>query len=223
MKDTLPVTAVIINYRTPDLLDRALASLRKFYPTIPVLLIDNGSEDGKSVGLMMEWKSRYPLHTEFLLNQHNLHHGPAIDQALQNATSPFLLLLDSDCEILKGGVIEEMLQHATQSLLHYAVGKRAWMDRRGFDLSPETPGAIPYVRPICMLIRRTTYLSLPKAEHHGAPLLANMREAARRGHLLINFPIEDYVLHKGRGTAQQFGYGLGWKGKVNFLLHKLRL
>ena len=207
----------------PDLLDRALGSLRKFYPTIPVLLIDNGSDDGKSAGLIMDWKSRYPQHTEFLLNKRNLHHGPAIDQALHHAASPFVLLLDSDCEILRGRLIEEMLKFAASSPLHYAVGQRVWMDRRGFDLPAANQEAIPYIRPICMLIRRSAYLELPKAERHGAPLLANMRKAARSGYVLVDFPIEEYIHHKGRGTAGQFGYGLGWKGKMNFLLHKLRL
>ena len=223
MKDTLAVTVVIINYKTPELLDQALGSMRKFYPAIQVLLIDNGSCDEKNPGVMMDWRSRFPQQTELLFNSHNLHHGPAIDQAMHHATSPFVLLLDSDCEVLRGGFIEEMVQLAVTSPLHYAVGKRVWMDRRGFDLPSATAGAIPYVRPICILIRRATYLTLPKAKRHGAPLLANMREAARRGFLLVDFPVGEYVFHKGRGTAAQHGYGLGWRGRVNFLLHKLRL
>jgi hypothetical protein len=138
-------------------------------------------------------------------------------------STPFLLFLDSDCEVLKGGFIELMLQQARASSLHYAIGKRIWMDHRGFDLPANSPGAIPYIRPICMLIRREMYLMLPEAERHGAPCLANMREAVRRGYLLLGFPIEDYIHHKGRGTAARFGYRLGWQGKLNYILHRFGL
>jgi hypothetical protein len=223
MTESLPVTMVIINYRTPDLTERAIASVRRHYPHISLLLIDNGSYDGKSVPLLTAWKSRHPQCVELLLNTRNLHHGPAIDQAAHNATLPFLFLLDSDCEILKDGVVEKMLQRALESPLHYAVGKKIWMDHRGFDLPAGKDGAIPYIRPLCMLVRRDVYLSLPRAERHGAPCLANMREAVRRGYMLVDFPIEEFVHHEGRGTAERFGYQLGWRGKLNYALHKLHL
>ena len=221
MRDDLPVTAVIINYRTADLFERAISSFRQLYPKIRLLLIDNGSRDGKSNSIMTQWKSRQPDHTELRFNTRNIHHGPAMDQALYHTTSPFLLFLDSDCEVFRGGFVELMFDCAVASPLHYAVGKRTWMDGRGFDLPTETPGAIPYIRPICLLIRRETYLTLPRARRHGAPLLKNMREATRRGYVLVDFPIDEYVSHVGRGTASRHGYKLGWKGKLNYLLHKI--
>lgn len=221
MRDDLPVTTVIINYRTADLFEQAIASFRQFYPKIRLLLIDNGSGDGKSDLVMNKWRSRQPDQTELLFNTRNLHHGPAIDQAARHAVTPFLLFLDSDCGVFNGGFVELMLEQAQASSLHYAVGRRIWMDHRGFDLPAETPGAIPYIRPICLFMRRETYLALPGAERHGAPLLENMREAVRRGCVLVDFPVEQYVSHVGRGTASRHGYKLGWKGKLNHLLHKI--
>ena len=41
----LPLTVVIVNFRTPDLTGRAVHSLRSVYPSVPLLLIDNGSGD----------------------------------------------------------------------------------------------------------------------------------------------------------------------------------
>ena len=41
--DLSTVTAVIINYRTPDLTLRALSTFKSVYPTVKTLLIDNGS------------------------------------------------------------------------------------------------------------------------------------------------------------------------------------
>lgn len=223
MNDDIPVTVVIINYRTPDLLETAVESLRRFYPDVRLMLIDNGSHDGQSLAVLEDWKSRHPETTEFLLNATNLHHGPAIDQAMRHAVTPFVLFLDSDCEVLKEGFIEQMVGIGLAFPLSYAIGKLIWMDRRGFDLPAGIPEAIPYIRPICMLLRRDVYLTLPKAERHGTPCLSNFREASRRGFLLLHFPVEDYIHHKGRGTASRFGYGLGWRGFVNYVLHKLRL
>jgi hypothetical protein len=142
---------------------------------------------------------------------------------MRHAATSFVLFLDSDCEIFKEGFIEQMVALARATPHSYAIGKLIWMDRRGFDLPARTSGAIPYIRPICMLLRRDIYLTLPKAERHGTPCLSNFREASRRGFLLLHYPVEDYVHHKGRGTASRFGYQLGWRGLLNYALHKMKL
>ena len=65
------------------------------------------------------------------------------------------------------------------------------------------------------------YETLPPFVHHGLPVLANMRAAHARGLRVAPFPIADYVWHKGRGTAARFGYGLGWRSRLDYLLHRL--
>jgi hypothetical protein len=217
------VTSVIINYRTPDLLDRAIGTFRQHYPDAPLLLIDNGSRDTASESVLHTWKGRHPACTDLLFNSANLHHGPAIDQAMHHASTPFLFFLDSDCEVTRGGVIEQMYALLTASPTQYAIGKLTCMDRRGFDLPVGSARAVPYIRPICMLLQRNLYLSLPGAEKHGTPLLRNMQAAAARGLSVVDFPIDEFIIHKGRGTAGRFGYGLGWRGVVNYFLHKLHL
>ena len=215
------VTIVIINYKTPDLLRRAAGSLRVYYPSHPLLLIDNGSNDG-SLAVMEEFKRKSQDCTEILRNRRNLHHGPAMDQASHFAQSQYVLFLDSDAEVIKGGFIESMLSLAGQDLRSYAIGKRIYMNRRGFDVT-ESSGAIPYIRPILMLVRRELYLTLPRFRRHGSPCLENMKEASRRGLGLIDFPVEEYIVHHGRGTAGRHGYGLGVRGKLNYLLNKVGL
>jgi hypothetical protein len=41
------------------------------------------------------------------------------------------------------------------------------------------------------------------------------------GYILKSFPIENFIDHRWRGTASRFGYGLGWRGKIDFVLNKL--
>ena len=215
------LTTVIINFRTPDLLRIAASSFRTFYPATPLLLIDNGSGD-ESVLVIEQLATQSPATTRALFNARNLHHGPAMDQALRSLTTPYVLFLDSDCELLRGGLLERMMSEAERDGKFYAAGKKIFMNDRGFDI-PETPGAHPYIRPICMLIHRERYLHLPPFERHGAPCLANMRAAADEGFSLVHVPVEEYLTHRGRGTASVHGYRLGIRGKLNHFLNRLGL
>lgn len=221
MSDSSPVTAVIINFKTPELTQRAVDSLRVHYPSIPLLLIDNGS-GRSSVADLRKLKDSHPDRTELLMNPRNLHHGPAMDQALRHLDCFSVLFIDSDCTITRGGFVEEMVRIANREEAAYAIGKRIFMNDRGFDVEP-SPRAHPYIRPICMLVNRKAYLTLPPFERHGAPCLRNMIAADAAGLKLIHFPVEEYLLHEGRGTAARFGYRLGAKGKINHLLNRLGL
>jgi hypothetical protein len=215
------ITTVIINYMTPDLTRRAVMSFRHWYPDHDLLLIDNGSSE---VGRrdLKELCSSAPARTRIIFNMKNIHHGPAMDQAARYLDSELILFLDSDVEVRRAGFIEEM-----SSLLHghpqnYAVGKKIIMNDRGFDL-PEGTDGYAYVRPICLLLKRDLYLTLPPFQRHGAPCLQNMQHAVEKGLALLDFPISKYVHHAGRGTASRHGYRLGWRGKLNQLLHRLGL
>ena len=220
-KFAFDISAVIINYQTPDLTRSAVQSFRAFYPMLPLLLIDNGSKDS-SAAVLQECKAGFPQATEVILNQVNRFHGPAMHQALMHIQTRYVLFLDSDCEVRVNGIIERMVETANNNERGYAVGKKTHMNKRGFDVS-ERPESIPYIRPICMLLRREFYRTLPPFQHHGAPCLKNMRAAVDQGYLLSDFPIFDYITHKGRGTASRFGYGLGIRGKIDYILNKLGL
>jgi glycosyltransferase involved in cell wall biosynthesis len=213
------ITAVIINYNTPDLTRRSVEALRRWHPELPLLLVDNGS-DAATVSTLGSLRDASPRTTTLHLNASNIFHGPAMDQAIRMTESPFVFILDSDCEIVRPGLLEAMSDIAQANPAVYAVGHRVGMDGRGFD-EPLTEGSIPYIRPYCMLLRRETYLSLPPFVHHGAPCLENMRVAATRGCILEDFPVLQYAVHEGRGTAGRFGYHLGVRGKINHALHIL--
>ena len=216
---TTSVTAVVINFQTPDLTRRAVASLRRWYPELPLLLIDNGSAD-ESPSVLRALAGASPALTTLLCNPRNLHHGPAMDQAMRHLLSDELFFLDSDCVIIAGGILERLHDALHDSDRTYAAGKRIFLNSRGFDVAPG-PRAHPYIRPICMLIRRREYLALPPFRRHGAPCLDNMRAAITAGFQLAHVPVDHYVQHEGRGTAGRFGYHLGWKGKLNHLLNRL--
>jgi hypothetical protein len=216
-----PVTTVIVNFRTPDLTREAAASFRSRYPDLPLLLIDNGSGASGAADLR-RIAADSAVRGSALVLRRNIHHGPAMDLALRQIASPFLLFLDSDCVVHRGGFVELMRDLLDRDSVAYAVGKKIFMDARGFDV-PESPGAHPYIRPICMMIRGSMYRELPPFRRHGAPCLENMIAARGRDLRLVHFPVEEYVHHAGRGTAMRHGYRLGLRGKWNHLLHRFGL
>lgn len=151
-----------------------------------------------------------------------MHHGPAMDQALRYLDCKYVLFMDSDCEVVRGGFVEPMVDILDRDSTAYATGKRIFMNKRGFDVVASEQ-SYPYIRPICMLIKRELYITLPPFQRHGAPCLENMTAAVDRGLSLIDFPVLDYVRHAGRGTASRYGYNLGWRGRLNYFLNKIGL
>jgi GT2 family glycosyltransferase len=211
------VCVAIVNYQTPDLLETAVESFRKFYPAVSLLLTDNGSHDRSST-IIPKLAANHPTCTRTVFLEKNIFHGPAMHEAMMAVDQDFVFFLDSDTETRQGGFLEKMVaEFASQKV--YAVGCIDTVNKRGFHSDEGTPIVLsPY-----MILRRKLYHEFPPFEHRGMPTLRNFAAAQRQGYLLRTFPVEKYVAHFGRGTASRFGYGLGMRGKVDYVLNKLGL
>lgn len=210
------ISAVVINYRTPDLLKTAVESFRRFYPEIPLLIVDNGSADDSSSAIeQLCAAGGGRVQAEYL--PENIFHGPAMHLALQRQTTRYVYVFDSDTETLKGGFLESMHGALEKSEESYGAGHVVRANHRGFA---DTKG-IPVLASAYMLLKRDVYLQLPPFIHHGLPALQNFQAAAKQGYRLIPYPIEEYVEHLGRGTAERYGYGLGLRSKIDYLLNRI--
>ena len=213
----MDVTAVIINYQTPDYLRTAVQSFKQFYPKTPLLIIDNGSKDDSREVIAQLLDSFEHLDTK-LLNE-NIFHGPAMDLAARSLVeTDFIFFLDSDTETLQGNFLEEMALSFIQDKNLYGVGELNHVNKRGFQGGKKE---VTILQTPFMLLDREKYLSLTPFVHHGQPTLFNFKEAEKKGYTLHSFPVSDFIYHKWRGTADRFGYGLGFKGKLDFVLNKL--
>jgi GT2 family glycosyltransferase len=210
------IRIVVINFQTPDLLKTAIESFRKFYPTSKMTIIDNGSKDNSRevIERMRRAMSKYMT---TLLFDSNIYHGPAMNQAMNAVKEEYVFFLDSDTEIKQGGFLEPMMAELESSVTAYGIGRQITVNKRGF--LAET--GITILAPAYMMLRRRLYPDFPPFEHHGQPVLKNFIAAQQMGYTLKSFPIEDFIDHRWRGTASRFGYGLGWKGKIDFVLNKL--
>ena len=157
-----------------------------------------------------------PDKTEALILNKNIYHWPAMNYALNTVNEDYVFFIDSDTETKKGGFLEPMLEELKSSEKVYATGRQITVNKRGF-LSEK--GKV-ILTPAYMMLKRMLYKDFPPFEHHGQPVMKNFICAQDKGYLLKSFPIEKYIDHKWRGTASRFGYGLGLKGKKDFILNK---
>lgn len=216
---SLPVTAVVIHFQTPDLLALAVRSFRQYYPNVPLLVVDNGSRD-PSRQVIEQLLVEGGALTQALWLPVNLYHGPAMHRAMETVTTPYVYFFDSDTETRQGGFLESMIAALEADPYAYGAGRIVEVDRRrGFRQA----GGMPVLVTPYMLLRRDFYFRLPPFIHHGLPTIQNFRAAEQAGYRLIPFPIESYVHHRGRGTAERYGYGLGWRSRLEYLLHRLGL
>ncbi len=210
------IRIVVINFQTPDLLKTAIESFRKFYLKSKITIVDNGSKDN-SREFIEGIRQGFPDNIETLLLDKNIYHGPAMNYALNKIKEDYVFFLDSDTETRQGGFLESMFAELESLETIYGIGRQITVNKRGF--LAETGNTI--LTPAYMMIRRSLYSYFPPFEHHGQPVMKNFVAAQKRGYKIKSFPIEDFIDHRWRGTASRFGYGLGWGGKIDFVLNKL--
>lgn len=184
------VTVVIVNLLTLDLTRTCYGGLRRYYPLVPVIFVDNGSRDESTKYIVA--RGREPNVTA-IVNERNLGHGPALHQGTVAAGTRYVFALDSDCEVLRGGFLELMLSRFKEDLKLFMLGRLMWATM--FDVE--------------------TYIFLQRPfKHHGSPAGGAFRHARRQGYRcdFDSFPIGDYVAHAGMGTRRLFGgAGTAWK------------
>lgn len=104
MNPSTTLSIIIVNWNTRDLLAQCLASVEQNVQSLPqveveTVVVDNGSTDGSPVMV----KSRFPQVT-LLENRQNVGFAQANNQALKQCTGQYLLLLNSDTELLDGAL-----------------------------------------------------------------------------------------------------------------------
>jgi len=212
------VAVTFVHYKTPDLLERAVRSFKSFYPEVLTVIFDNNSGEPSGV-LIRDLVREYAPSLQAHFSDRNLHHGPAMDRMMKLATTEFVCFLDTDTVTHRGGFLEAICDILDTSNRIYGVGCVATVNRRGFP----APRGTRVLVSAYMMLRTCDYQLFPPLEHHGMPTMKHFDGAAAKGYELASFPMGEYVHHHGRGTAGRYGYGLGLKSKVDFLLNKLGL
>lgn len=102
--DSPLVSIVIVNYNGKAFLDKCLSSLsRQTYPSIEVIMVDNGSTDG-SIQIARE---KYPS-VKIIENGGNLGFCKANNIGIEASKGDFVITLNNDTEALPGWVEEHV-------------------------------------------------------------------------------------------------------------------
>lgn len=208
------VTALTVNYNTPDLLERLLISFRQFYDN-PYLVIDGS--DKLNYRKIKSYEKKFNvriIHFPF-----NIHHGPGISYGIKQITTDRILLLDSDIIVMKQGFLEDLDRKLTKTA--YGIGDIQIVNNRGMNVA----AGIKYLHPACALINRKIVLKYSLPILHGAPMIKAMIEIHNEGlseTMLIHEPwinndfrkpVKLFISHEWQGTVQKTG-GYHYEGRI---------
>lgn len=206
---TKDVSIIIVSYKTHALLKAAYESIRRFYPEVQVIIVDGSPKDTSCYKYAKEIKGKFTR--VFTLNK-NIGHGPGMKLGIENCNTKYFLLMDSDVEILRSGVIEKMKIHL--EFIHecqpdytiYGIGPVMCVNETGVN----SENGIPYLHPHFALIKKKAYLKFKPIINHGAPMLAAMKSLHEAGQFPFHFNVSRFIIHKERGTRalnpREFSY-----------------
>jgi hypothetical protein len=162
----------------------------------------------------------YPDSVDVHFEEKNIYHGPALHKSLTELVeTEYCFFLDSDTITKRGGFLERGVEELSSNKKNYAFGYCIKANERGFkDENGTTIAVTPY-----LMLKCEHYNKFPQFIHHGQPVLFNFKEAQKKGYKVIHYPMDKHIDHLWRGTASKYGYKLGLKGKMDYLLNRLGL
>jgi len=200
----LPITGITICQNTKDLIERAYNSIRKFHPDMPIIIIDGSDKSDPCAAYVRGLASGV---TTVVSLGYNIGHGRGMCMGIDQAKTLYVLIFDSDIEMLKSPVqaMFEMMEEDTFGV-GYIEEKTAF---DGFEWGwpgHNTPGEwMPYLHPMFQLIDIRNYRKFHPYVHHGAPCYLTMLDIHKRG-------LSGKILKQFPGLGHSSGKGLNWIG-----------
>lgn len=201
VENTLPITAIVCQRNTKHLIQLTIESLQRFYPDINILVVDGGSNDDSI--LYLRYKELTCHNVNVWVRDDRNGHGLMLHEGIsRHVKTEYVMLLDSDIIIERGGFIEPMLKRFEENKNLYAIGTLQYSSYINNGGEPETPDdAVPYANPQLSIYHVPTYhkLNAPFIED-GTPCILNMK-AAKDAFLDVEyFPTDKYFCHVSGGT-----------------------
>lgn len=213
---------ISVNYNTPDLIDKMIKSVREIEGNYHIHIIDGSDREPYKTDILEVCK-KYD-NVNILQTGYNIHHGRGMDLGVSISEYEWVLIIDSDNNIMQP-TIDKMLNYCitnNKMICAYRCYVNQYGISTGKTKSPEQP--ICYYHPMLFLIKKDYYFKLKSIGitfiHHGAPCIAISRylhdnnlseEVGVSLHEVCEFGITDYgkwVNLESRGTRNRFGMNL---------------
>lgn len=191
------VTILICQRNTRDLIQLCVTSILNHYPEIKILVADGNSQD-ESIEWLRFMSEKHPNVTVWETGERRNSHGEIMNDAIRGyINTKYVLLMDSDTIVRRGGFIELMLAQFLDNDKMYATGSLMLQSIKGEACSPPLDEAdvLRYAHPSCSMYDIETYKTLREFTDHGAPCALNNIDAQSKGHWIEYFPVDKYVQH----------------------------
>ena len=200
------ITALMVVYKTKDLVVRSYESIRKFYPTLKLMIIDNSGGD-ECTKYLEELFDKDPF-LQLIKNEKNEGHGSSVHQGIGLIETDLVLMMDSDTEVVSLGGIEGMLDLMTPEV--YGVGKIIKTDLGGRNVPDDFNKweTIDFLLLSVGLINKNQYYNFSQFTRFGLINFKANREINQKGlsnQLFKEFPILGYIHHYPGGTRAKYG------------------
>lgn len=196
------VTILICQRQTLDLIRLTLFSLLRFYPDIPIVVVDGDSSDS-SLDFLRYMASKYSNITLHERKGKRHSHGETLDEAIRTLISTkYVLFMDSDIIVERAGWIEGMLQQFTTDPTLYATGARMLVSRenQACGAPRDENDVLKYAHISTAIYHVPTYLTLKPFVDHGSCGYANMIDAQEKGLTIGYYPVDKYISHLSGGS-----------------------
>jgi len=202
----MSIKAFTVVYNTPKLLMDSVGSFRKYYPDIPLLIMNNSDPDNACTDLILELVQRDAKITAVHYEK-NQGHGYAFNDAMNILESDYVYYFDSDTIMFKGGAIEQMVGIMDDNI--YGAGKIIYTDMGGRGIPRDYDGEkLRYLYLVVGMLNRKMYHKFHHWTKFGLIAYKAMVDIHDNGdpeNMLKEFPIMSYVRHLSGGTRSKFG------------------
>lgn len=195
------ITGITVCNNTKDLMKRAYDSVRKFHPNMKIIIIDGSNDTDPCYSYVSSLISEK---TMCLQVEYNIGHGRGMCAGIHYSETPYVLIFDSDIEMLKSPVhgMLEMMEDDT-----FGVGYCETTGYDGYDYGVnahhhQEPG-MKYLHPYFHLLQVKEYRKYYPYVHHGAPCFLTMMDIHKRG-------LSDKVIKEFPGLGHSTGKGYSW-------------
>ena len=217
------VTGLTVFYKTPHLVDLSLKPLRKFYPSLKLIVVNNSPEDDECSEALKKF-AMSDQNFELIQLDSNYGHGPGLNRGMEYVKTPYVYIFDSDTEIVRENMLENMLTLMDSQT--YGIGFTRLTSRGGSHRDKGTlddPEVMTYLHPLACLISVDKYKMFPKFNSGGAPFakaMSAIKDSGMGNTLIKFFPVilggrqqSNYVRHGGGHTRARFGICSSHKGE----------
>ncbi len=207
------ITGITVCHNSKDLVKRSYTSMRKFHPDMPIIIIDGSDPNNPCAAYVRSLAS--PLTTVCSLG-YNIGHGKGMCMGIDKARTPYVLIFDSDIEMLKSPV-DDMV--TMMDSVTFGIGHLETTDFDGFGKGARKTHIgeeMPYLHPYFQLISVANYLKFHPYVHHGAPCYLTMLDIYKQ-------KLSDRLLKDFPGLGHTAGKDYGWVGKPSpWIQHDVR-